>query len=444
MTAAFSLVLAVWLGSLDQSIANTLLPAIANELQTTPAESVIVIHAYQLAVVATLLPLASLGDRWGARRIFLYGIGLSSIAAIGSFLAPNLFTLGLFRMIQGIGASGIMSVNLALIRQLFSPEKLGRGTGLNAFAVGMGYSLGPTLATVALGYVSWRWLLGMQFPIGILCWYLAYKHLPLTSREASNPSNTQPSYSPTLAALTAVCFASLIWSLGAIAQMKSLFIIVVAVFLMMITGGWTLKLQRQLSIFMLPVDLMQRPMFRLSVFTSLSSFTTQGIAFVALPFFLLHELHRAPFEAGILMTTWSIVVAFSAPVAGPLSDKYPPAILGGIGLTCLSIGMWTLSGTTEQDSLPIMAGCIALCGIGFGFFQSPNLRAIMTSAPPHRASGASAMVALARLTGQASGAAMVAICFNLFSETGPSTAIALGALTAGIGAIISFARLKAH
>jgi len=91
-----------------------------------------------------------------------------------------------------------------------------------------------------------------------------------------------------------------------------------------------------------------------------------------------------------------------------------------------------------------MALCMALCGVGFGLFQSPNLRAIMASAPAHRASGASGMVALARLTGQATGAALVALSFNLFGPLGAGHAVMLGALTAGLGAVLSMARLRAR
>jgi len=87
---------------------------------------------------------------------------------------------------------------------------------------------------------------------------------------------------------------------------------------------------------------------------------------------------------------------------------------------------------------------MALCGVGFGLFQSPNLRAIMASAPAHRTSGASGMVALARLTGQASGAALVALSFNLFGPLGAGHAVLLGALTACLGAVLSMARLRAR
>ena len=144
----------------------------------------------------------------------------------------------------------------------------------------------------------------------------------------------------------------------------------------------------------------------------------------------------------MLMSVWALVVALMAPVAGTLSDRYPPAILGGVGLGLLSLGMACLGAMGPEASFATMALSMAFCGVGFGLFQSPNLRAIMASAPPHRTSGASGMVALARLTGQASGAALVALCFNLFGPLGAGRAVMLGAVTAGLGALLSLARLR--
>ena len=435
--ALLSLLLAVFLGSLDQSIANTALPAIAAALQRTPAESVWVIHAYQLAVVAVLLPLASLGDRWGARKVFLLGVALFNVAALASACATQLEWLAFFRAVQGVGAAGVMSVNLALIQRIFPPEKLGRGAGMNALIVGLGYSLGPTVASLLLAVLPWPWLFGLQAPLGLMGWWLASRHLPRTA-----VARTDAPYDRGLAALSAVCFASMVFTLSAIAQQKGLVVVVGAVLLMLASGGWLLHRQRGHAAPVLPVDLMRRPLFRLSVFTSFSSFTTQGLAFVALPFFFQQQLGRPPVETGMLMSVWALVVALMAPVAGTLSDRYPPAILGGVGLGLLSLGMAGLGAMGPEASFATMALSMAFCGVGFGLFQSPNLRAIMASAPAHRTGGASGMVALARLTGQASGAALVALCFNLFGPLGAGRAVMLGAVTAGLGALLSLARLR--
>jgi MFS transporter, DHA2 family, multidrug resistance protein len=437
--ALLSLMLAVGLGSLDQSIANTALPAISAALHGTPAESVWIIHAYQLAVVAVLLPLASLGDRWGSRKVFLLGVALFNLAALASACATRLEWLALFRAIQGVGAAGVMSVNLALIHRIFPAERLGRGAGFNALIVGMGYSLGPTVASLLLAVLPWPWLFGLQAPLGLVGWWLARRYLPRTE-----PAHADQPYDRWLAMLSAVCFASLVFTLSAVAQQKGAAVIVASLALMLVSGFWLLRRQRGHAAPVLPMDLMRRPLFSLSVFTSFSSFTTQGLAFVALPFFFQQELGRPVMETGMLMSVWALVVALLAPVAGTLSDRYPPAILGGVGLGILSLGMAGLGAIGPEVSFGVMALCMALCGVGFGLFQSPNLRAIMSSAPAHRTSGASGMVALARLTGQASGAALVALCFNLFGHLGAGRAVTLGAVTAGLGALLSIARLRAR
>ena len=109
-------------------------------LQHAPAESVWILHAYQLAVVATLLPFATLGDLWGARRVFLAGVAVFNLAAISSALAPSLEWLAISRAVQGIGASGLMSVNLALVHRIFPPQQLGRGAaGVVAAEIGHGH-----------------------------------------------------------------------------------------------------------------------------------------------------------------------------------------------------------------------------------------------------------------------------------------------------------------
>ena len=371
--------------------------------------------------------------------MFLLGMVLFNLAALASASATQLEWLAFFRAIQGVGAAGVMSVNLALIPSIYPPEKLGRGAGMNALIVGLGYSLGPTVASLLLAVLPWPWLFGLQAPLGMLGLMLAWRYLPRTV-----PAKTKEPYDRVLALLAAVCFASLVFTLSAVAQQKGWLVVLTALGLMMGSGSWLLLRQRGQAAPVLPVDLMRRPLFSLSVFTSFSAFTTQGLAFVALPFFFQQQLNRPFVETGVLMSVWALVVALMAPVAGTLSDRYPAAILGGVGLGVLSLGMAGLGMSGAEDSFGVMALSMALCGVGFGLFQSPNLRAIMASAPAHRTSGASGMVALARLIGQASGAALVALCFNLFGPQGAGHAVMLGVFTAGLGAVLSLARLRAR
>ena len=434
--ALAAILLSVALGSLDTSIANTALPAIATDLNTLPAASIWIVNAYQMAIVATLLPFAALGDRLGPRRVFLGGIFLFTLFSLACALADSLLTLTLARTLQGVGASAIMSVNIALIRLIFPPQRLGRGVGLNALVVGIAFAIGPTVASLVLSVAHWPWLFGINVPLGAMCFAFGSNALPRSERRG-HPIDVFA------AVLTAITFSALILALGAAAQREPWPWIAAPLAVTLVAGAVLLRRETGHPAPMLPVDLLRRPMFALSALTSMCSFATQGLALVGLPFYFQDVLRRDPIETGFLMTPWAVVVAAAAPFAGRLSDRHPPGLLGGVGLAVLAAGMASLALLPTQPTVLDIVLRMALCGAGFGFFQSPNLRALMSSAPPERAGGASGVIAMARLLGQATGAALVALCFGLAGTQGSVWALWLGVGFASAAACASAARLWA-
>ena len=435
--ALAAIFLAAALASLDIAIANTALPSIATAVNASPADSIWVVNAYQLAVVAVLLPFAALGDRIGPRRVYLGGMAAFVLASLGCALADTLATLAAARAVQGIGGGALMSINIALVRMIYPPERLGRGVGLNALAVGVAFSAGPTIASLVLAVASWPWLFAINVPLGGLAFVLAWQSLPRTEPRGQR-------LDPLTALLTAATFAALIFALGAAAQREPWPWVAWPLAAAIATGALLLRRQAGDAAPMLPVDLLRRPLFALSAVTSACSFTAQGIAFVALPFYFEGVLHRDPVETGFLISPWPIVVAIAAPFAGRLSDRYPPGALGGAGLALLSAGMASLAWLPADPSVFDIALRMAVCGIGFGLFQSPNLRALMASAPPERSGGASGVIALSRLIGQTTGAALVALCFGLVGNAGPTWALGLGAGCAAVACLASTARMWAR
>jgi DHA2 family multidrug resistance protein-like MFS transporter len=146
-------------------------------------------------------------------------------------------------------------------------------------------------------------------------------------------------------------------------------------------------------------------------------------------------------ETGFFMTPWPLVVAIMAPIGGRLSDRYSAGVLGSIGLVLLGTGMALLALLPATPGVASIVWRMAICGIGFGLFQTPNMRALMSSAPGHRSGSASGIVATARLTGQTLGAALAALCFSLAGHDGATLALALGAGFAGLGSVTSLLRL---
>ncbi|NUA32176.1 MFS transporter [Cupriavidus basilensis] len=429
-----AILVAVSLATLDTAIANTALPNIAASLHATPAASVWVINAYQLAMVATLLPFAALGGIVGHRRVYLGGLMLFIAASVVCALSWSLPTLVAARLLQGVGASAIMSVNAALISAIFPPHRLGRGVGLNALVVGVSFAVGPTVASIILSLGPWPWLFAVNLPIGLLALYIAWPALPQTARGAHR-------FDRVAAGLNVVMFASLIFALGEGAQRAPLGQSLAALAVFLVAFVLLLRRERGHPAPMLPIDLLKRPMFALSTMTAICSFAAQGLAFVSLPFYFESVLGRSPIETGFLMTPWSAVVALMAPLAGRLSDRYAPGLLGGVGLAVMCMGMASLALLPAHPSALDIGIRMAICGAGFGFFQSPNLKALMSSAPRERAGGASGVIATARLLGQATGAALVALSFGIAGRHGPTLALAIGAGFAGVASIASGLRL---
>jgi hypothetical protein len=127
------------------------------------------------------------------------------------------------------------------------------------------------------------------------------------------------------------------------------------------------------------------------------------LAFVSLPFFFESALHRGQVKTGLMMTPWPLAVGIGAPIAGRLTDKVSAAVLGAAGLLVLCAGLALLAGLPANPSWSEIAWRMALCGLGFGFFQAPNNRSMLSAAPLSRSGAAGGMLATARLTGQTIG-----------------------------------------
>src|ERR1700744_5867651 len=172
---------ALAMGSLDTVIANIALPAMAADLHVSPAEIVWVINVYQI-IIATVLPLGALGEIVGHQRIYLGGLLLFTLASLGCALAWSLPSLLVARTLQGLGSSGMMAVNTALVRFVFPTRLQGRGFGYNAMVVATAFTLGPTIASGILAVGSWPWLFAVNLPFGLIALVIGIKTLPPTPR----------------------------------------------------------------------------------------------------------------------------------------------------------------------------------------------------------------------------------------------------------------------
>ena len=431
--AIAAIALAITMSVLDSTIVNVALPTIARDFRASAAASIWVINAYQLAILLVLLPFASLGEIVGYRRVSQAGLAVFTLASLACAFAPNLLSLSLARAIQGIGAAGIMSVNGALVRHTYPHRYLGRAVGINAFVVATAAAVGPTIASAVLAVAHWRWLFGINLPLGVAAFAIALCALPESERAARRLNLAG-------AALYAGTMGLVLSGLQTLAHRAAVWLALGEIGTGCVFAWLLTRHERPRAAPIIPFDLLRIRIFRLSLATSVCSFIAQMSALVALPF-EIQRLGHSAVETGLFITPWPAALAVVAPLAGRLADRYPAGLLGGVGLLTLATGLSLLVLYPVSGNATGVLWRMALCGAGFGLFQAPNNRTIMGSAPRRRSGAAGGMLAAARLIGQSIGAAAVAILFRAYDDAGSNYALMLAALLAVTGAGVSLLRL---
>ena len=449
------LILGLALAVLDGSVVNLALPVIVRDLRAGAVEAVWVVAAYQVATLVLLLPCAMLGDLVGHRRVYLAGVAAFTLASLGCALAPTLGALIAARAAQGLGAAGLMSVNTALVRRAYPKRLLGRGIALNSMVVATASVAGPSVAALVLSVASWPWLFAVNLPLGAAVVLLGRRALPPDVAAARRPQGAR--LAPLDVLLNTAMFAGVFLGADAVGTHLAgsplheggglgLGAGLAALAAGLAAGAIHLRRQRRQAVPLLPLDLLRIPVFGLSMCTSVAAFAAQTLAYVGVPFLLLEGLGRDHARAGLLMTAWPLATLAAAPLAGRLIGRVPDGLLGAAGLATMAAGLALLALLPAGPGDAAIAWRMALCGAGFGLFQSPNNHAIVTSAPAQRSGAASGMLGTARLTGQSSGALLLAAVFSAVAadpRRGPALALGLAAGLAAVAAGFSALRVRA-
>jgi DHA2 family multidrug resistance protein-like MFS transporter len=426
------ILLGVMLATLDGAIANIALPTIGHDFAVSDSATVWVVNSFQLALTICLLPAASVGESLGLKRVYAFGMLVFTIASLACALSPTIDVLVAARLLQGAGSACMSAVGPALVRIIYPRRLIGSGFALIAVMVAVSGAIGPTVAALILSVASWPWLFLVNLPICIFALPLFLTVTPASPRRSRM-------FDLPGAALNALALGLLITGVaglgGRAPTLASAEIVAsLAAFVLLI------RQQSHRAAPLLPLDLMRIPLFALSVGTSACSYTAQILAYVSLPFLFQTVMHRTPVATGLLVTPWPLLVAVAAPVAGRLTARYPAAILGTIGLVVLSLGLLLLALLPTSPADWDIVWRMGICGVGFGFFQTPNNTALMTAGPIERSGAASGMVGMARTIGWSLGSALVALIFELSGPHGTVVCLGVGAAFAAVGAVVSSAR----
>lgn len=377
------------------------LPSIAAHFGIPPAQSVWLISIYQLALVCCLLPLTALAEKIGYRRVYVAGLLAFAVTALLSTMAPDFRTLAVTRAAQGVAASAVMSVNMAIIRRIFPERKLGGALGVNATAGALAISVSPMIAGFLIEYASWQWIFAVGVPTTAGAALLTWFALPATPPRAIR-------YDLPSAVLSAMTFGGMLWGISQLGQNGGLSA-AAGLGLGVVAGVLLMRHLRGEPEPMVPLDLLRIPTFAFSVGSSICAFAAQMLAFVALPFLMQGKFGLSAIEAGVVFGFWPIALAATATTSGLLADRLSQGVLCAGGLGILALGLVLLASAEAGATQTGLSWRLAVCGVGFALFQTPNNRILLGSSPRSRAGAASGAIGTTRLLGQAFGAALAAL-----------------------------------
>ncbi|HUH87040.1 MAG TPA: MFS transporter [Pusillimonas sp.] len=426
--AVATLLIGILLSSMDMSMVNVALPTIARDLSLDPSLVVWLAIAYSLVIVVTLLPFSAVSERIGSQRMYLLGVLIFMASAMACALSTTFIGLLLARICQALGTSMLMCLFGGLVRNTYPMRMMGFGISLNSLAVGATMVVGPSIGAFILEYTDWRWIFVAYVPLCIAA-AIGARYLP----DLPRMKRRFDWVSCGLSMLALGLFVSGLDMLVHAPWQALLFLAVAGVSTVaLVRRSWDQTAP------LVPIDLLRIQPVAFAVGASAFSFAAHMSSFVALPFYYLNVVNYSYSDVGILLGVWSFGTAVMAPISGVLSDRYRVAVLCAIGAACMAGGLGWVVLLPLDAQFGWFAAAMLLGGVGFGFFQSPNNRALLTGGPRRRSGAIGALQATTRVFGQSLGTALVAIAFNLSAGYGATVALvfsmicALGALAVNV------------
>lgn len=391
----------VFTATLDASAIAVSLPNLAVEFGASFDTLQWVVLGYLLVITGMLLPIGRAADALGRRRIFLGGLAVFVVGSLLAGLSVGIWMLIGFRVLQALGGAATQAIGAALVIDAFPGHERGRAMGLVLAAVSAGLVAGPIAGGLLTATIGWRWIFFINVPVGIMSLALGWRTLPVSVTAGPRKFDFAGSIL-LLVGLVLLLFGLNRVQVAGISSPSASAPLCIGIVLMLLFVWWQ---QRT------PTPIVTLEMFRVREFSAatLASFITfLGLSSLVLllPFFLQRGIGLTAFEGGLVMATIPLLMGIAGPVAGAVADRLGtrPVASAGLGLTVAGLGfMATLPDSTGPIDIVLR---LIVVGIGLGLFNSANASSLMGAAAQQHRGQASAVMALARNTGQAVGQAL--------------------------------------
>jgi EmrB/QacA subfamily drug resistance transporter len=390
--ALFIAVLAGFLAPFDISAVNIALPTLGAEFSLDALALSWVSTAYLLSSALFLVPFGRIADIVGRRRIFT--LGLSLFTAASFFMAFTMVpaTIIPLRVIQGMGGALIYGTAVAILTAVTPPEDRGKALGIYTTAVYLGLSVGPFLGGLMTGTFGWRSIFFVNVPIGIFALWLVRTRLRGEWADARGEGFDTPG-----AVLFGLSLVSVMLGFTWLPGGNGILMILLGILLL---AGF-LERERRTEHPLLDIGLFTgNRVFALSNLAALINYAATFAVTFLLSFYLQSIRGFSPAFAGAILVTQPLLQAILSSPAGHLSDRVEPGKVASAGMGLCAAGLLLLAFIGEDSSLPFLLLALALLGIGFALFSSPNTNAVMSSVEKRCYGVASGILGTMRLTGQ--------------------------------------------
>ncbi|MBI2954588.1 MAG: DHA2 family efflux MFS transporter permease subunit [Chloroflexi bacterium] len=391
----------------DTTVVNVAIPSIIDALNASLDQILWVVNAYMMIYAVLLITAGRLGDLYGQRNVMVVGMVIFVLASVFSGLSQDTNQLIAARVLQGVGGALLTPQTLAIMTNIFPPERRGTAFGVWGAVAGIATIVGPTLGGLIVTNWSWRWIFYINLPIGIVSLIATFLIVP-----SFRPGRVHHLDLPGIALASAGLFGIVFgliegqpYNWGAVWGWVTIPEVIAAGVLLLI--GFVVWERKQVEP-LIPLSLFADRNFSLmNVVVAAVAFSMLGL-FLPIIIYLQSVLGMTALEAGMALLPLSILSMFAAPISGRLADRMGGKYILIIGLVLNAIGMGAIvllatpHSTWSTFLVPLIVG-----GLGQGFVMAPMTAVAMRGISPRVAGAASGVFNTTRQMGAVIGSAAV-------------------------------------
>jgi len=388
------------------SAINLAIPSIGHSFSSSTILLGWIVTVYILTTATFLLPFGRFADIYGRKKILIVGLITFSVFTLLCGLSWSVSSLLVFRALQGLSSSAIFSTNIAILVSAYPSDKRGKVLGISTASTYLGLSLGPVIGGTVNHYLGWRSIFYFTFVIGVILSSIA----SLKLKEQLNPKKEK--YDLIGSTIGSFGIALLLYGISSILiSSLSKYIIVLGVILIILF----LFYEKKQTYPILPIGLFKNNLtFSMSNLAAMINYSATFAISFFISLFLQEVLDLNSSLSGLILLAQPIVMALISPFSGRLSDRIASRYLSSGGMAIITVGLFILIFLSKSISIWIIVSDLALVGVGFALFTSPNSNAVMSAVEKEYYGIASSLLSASRLIGQALSMAVVNIMISIY------------------------------